>query len=453
MIQPLPVRNRVFASSPTRQRRPIAVFTGALPAISLLVIALGIAAPSPACAEADYVPLLVALADSETIAIARVVELPRGVSFREGHPPIKATLDVLRILKGNLKLGKQEVRLEDDPLVKPVGEIIVFFDKNRVWKFTAAPWPHRRIESDVLSIWGCLVDDPTYVFPGVITFEQLKTYLKDGTLCYSIEGAIWFPQRLNPSWKASAIRLKLTYDVINKQVHVTGLPKGVGIPSEPKIATIWEDGRVPLEISADGQIPLEYSDNFDRPLKLQGRIETLDPKSGSMLARFQVAEPSVLDAETLQKYLGDARLGHCYHKLRLRCTAHQQYPKLKDPVLTIDPSFSFKTLEGWDGGSLKVIATAYGGQPFHKDWDSPEIPADIRNAFAVDWVMRLLVPTNANQYLLLGVDNAQFLKQNLLHSIYSAPTRGAVEFYDGKAWHRVTTFTAELEPAKFAVRP
>jgi hypothetical protein len=79
MTQRSPARNEGSVNSPARQRR-----SAALVAFSLLVAAFGIAAPSPAYAEPGYVSLRDALAASETIAIARVVVLPRHAHFGDG---------------------------------------------------------------------------------------------------------------------------------------------------------------------------------------------------------------------------------------------------------------------------------------------------------------------------------------------------------------------------------
>ena len=64
---------------------------------------------------------------------------------------------------------------------------------------------------------GFLTAIAHFVTPGLITLAQLKTYLKDGSLRYSIEGPLWFPQRLNPAWKPSEIRIKLIYDAVTKK--------------------------------------------------------------------------------------------------------------------------------------------------------------------------------------------------------------------------------------------
>jgi hypothetical protein len=445
MTRRRPARIKCFASLRARGRPTIAFFLAAWPAISLLIIAFGIAAPTRVLAEPGYVSLKDALAASETIAIARVVDLPpHHPHFGEGRPT-KATIDLVRVLKGNLKPGKQEVRLEDYPRGAN-GEFVVFLDKNRVWKFTArSRLPGGNIESNVLTMLGCDDDDDGwFVEPSLITLQQIKTYLKDGSLRYSIEGPIWFPQRLNPTWKASAICLKLTYDAIKKEAHVAGLPKVTGFRSKPTVS-----------IDHHRCVSVEYSSDSDRSLKLLGHVDSLEQKAGSMLARFVVDAPDALSAEALQKYLADEQLGRMYYKLRLHCARSQKYPKLTDLLVTLDEHpGEIATIAGWDGGSL------FGDQirppgPFSL---TPNVVGGGEKPVANDSVFRILAHFRSNQNVMLTFDIGKppdllrFTSKNVLIShIFSTPTRGTIELHDGKRWHRITTFTAELEPVQFGL--
>jgi hypothetical protein len=453
MTQRPPTRNEPFTSS--RARHPAAaLFNAPSTAILLAITALAIAAASPAYAKPMSTSFQDAIAASETIAIVRLVELPPSVDRNTPLRP-KATLDVVQVLKGRLKLGKQQVGFDDYPKGAP-GEFIAFLDKNRVWRFTARPLSGKKVESDVLGMEGFYDWNAHFVFPGLITLEQLKTYLKDGTLRYSIEGPIWFPQRGDPAWKASGIRIKLTYDAVKKQASVTGLPKLAGLPAEQTVWIVYDH--------FERQVALTYSDRLHRPLEFVGQVESLDRKSGTMLARFIVEQPKVLDADTLQNYLADPRLGHCYYKYRLHCAANKQYPKLKELVLTLEQEIgTIGTLDGWDGGALEISQAMYNGPNSYSGSFVREVPVAIVEALADDWFLRMVMPTNANQYLMLAFDigkprqRPEILeitpKNALLYHAYGAPTRGTLQLHDGKAWHEVTTFTVDLDPVAFGTPP
>jgi hypothetical protein len=261
MPQPRPVQNDGSSNSQVRERRTLAHFG----AFSGLIIAFGIAASSPVYAKPISTSFQDAIAASETIAIVRLVELPPWADRNAPLRP-KATLDVLQVLKGNLQLGKQQVGFEAYPRGAP-GEFIAFLDKNRVWQFTARPSPGKKVESDVLGMEGFYDTNMHFVLPGLITLKQLKTYLKDETLLYSIEGPIWFPQRLNPAWKASGIQIKLTYDAVKKQARLTGLPKLAGFPAEPTVRVGY--------LGRTKWVYLDYSRLANRPLQRRPCERTL----------------------------------------------------------------------------------------------------------------------------------------------------------------------------------
>jgi hypothetical protein len=467
MTRSRPAQNEGCSNSHLRQCRALAHFAAVPGVLSLFIAAFAIAASSPAYAKPMSTSFQDAIAASDAIAIVRLVELPPSVDGN-ARPRPKATLDVLQVLKGNLRLGKQQVGFEDYPEGGP-GEFIAFLDKNRVWRFTARPSPGKKVDSDVLGMEGFYDTNMHFVFPGVITLEQLKTYLKDGTLRYSIEGPIWFPQRHRPAWMASTLRIKLTYDLFKNKVRVTGLPKLAGFPAEP---TVWiqYDGR-------EKEIHLDYSRRSPNcPLELLGWVESLDPISGSLLARFVMKAPDALSAETLEKYLADERLGHCYYKFRLHCARSPQYPEFKDLVLTVGEACSdCATLDGWGGRSLPIIESVYAGPGYHQGGVTGEIPADVQKAFAEDWVLRLLPQRKGDQYLMLAFDvgkpkngpdvigwtfNNQYDHLDsyigpprVLYNLHSAPARGTLQLFDGKSWNRVTTFTVDLEPVQFGTSP
>src|SRR5580704_597271 len=147
MTQRPPTRNELFASS--RARHPAAAFfTAPATAILLAIPALAIVAASPAYAKSGSISFKDAIDFSETIAIVKLVELPKENAFAGPLPSKKATLDVLQVLKGTLKLGKQQVGFADYPGRTP-GEFIVFLDKDRVWRFAAKPLTGGKAASDL----------------------------------------------------------------------------------------------------------------------------------------------------------------------------------------------------------------------------------------------------------------------------------------------------------------
>jgi hypothetical protein len=109
-----PLARNGFVISPARRRHTAARFTAALSALSLLLALFGFAAPSAAYAIPISTSFQDAIAASETIAIVRLVELPPEVDRNVPLRP-KATLDVLQVLKGKLKLGDQQVGFTDYP--------------------------------------------------------------------------------------------------------------------------------------------------------------------------------------------------------------------------------------------------------------------------------------------------------------------------------------------------
>ncbi|HEX4073339.1 MAG TPA: hypothetical protein VHX68_19315 [Planctomycetaceae bacterium] len=88
-----------------------------------------------------------AVAQSESIAIAKFVEFPKGYRARGKNRPPQATLEVLRVLKGSLRVGKQEVNFEDVPRRAP-GEFVAFLDKDRAWRFIAVPLAGDKVNSE-----------------------------------------------------------------------------------------------------------------------------------------------------------------------------------------------------------------------------------------------------------------------------------------------------------------
>jgi hypothetical protein len=399
-------------------------------------------------AKTQVIPFKDAVAQSESIAIVKLVEFPKANLTHGKNRSSHARFEVLRVLKGSLRVEKQDVILENVPRQRP-GEFVVFLDKDRAWRFIAEPLMGDKVDSEVLLISGCYEFGEENVMPGLITLAQLKGYLKDGTLHYSFGGPVWFPQDGKKSWKPGSLRINGTYDAVKNSAHVTGLAQLAGFPVEPTVSVDYQGGL----------IHLVYSRRNDRPLELTGIVEGLDIKTGAINARFAVVAPDVLTQALLENYLADPRLGHCYYSFRLRCAATKEYPQSRDLSLTLEKdSGTIGYLEGWGRESLEIGATSFHGPMQFSKSVSGKVPAPVDNA--PDWVLRMQIPARAGQQFALDFEIGQpsddkdifrwTFQSQLLYRVYSGPLRGTLHLFDGKKLRTIATFSVELGSVKFA---
>jgi hypothetical protein len=403
-----------------------------------------------AWAKTQVISFKDALAQSESIAIVKFVEFPKANPARGKNRPSQVKLEVLRVLKGSLRVGEQDVNFEDVPRREP-GEFVAFLDRGRAWRFVAVPLAGDKVNSEVLLISGCYEFGAEYVTPGLITLAQLMGYLKEGTLHYSFGGPIWFPQNGKKSWKPSSLRINGTYDAVNNSARVTGLGKLAGFPVEPIVSVDYRGDK-------GGQVHLVYSRRGDRPLEITGLVEGLDVKTGAINARFAVVAPDVLTQARLEKYLADSRLGHCYYSFRLRCAATKEYPQLRDLSLTLEKeSGTIGYLEGWGRESLEIGASSFHGPMQSTVSVGGKVPAPVDNA--PDWVLRMQIPARTGQELVLDFeigkpsDNKDIVRwmfqSELLYRVYSGSLRGTLHLFDGKKLRTVTTFSVEIASVEF----
>jgi hypothetical protein len=391
---------------------------------------------APASASIRITNLSDAVAQSETIAIVKLVEYPG-----EGSPQ-KPRLNVSRVLKGHLQTGVQEVNFAQYEYPDgPRGEFVAFLDKDRRWKFTAAPLRGRNLDSDVLlvSTFGNLnsrINLSTHlILPGYLSLSHLTAYLKTGRLVYSFSGPVCLPQAGKIAWAPSSLRMEGTYDAVRKSVHVTGLGQLAGFPAVPSV-----DLTTPVGIPS---LSLTYSDRSDRPLVIGGVVEGLDQKTGALIARFSVTAPDVLNEATLKKYLADPRLGRCSYKFRLRCLSTKDYPKL-DLSLTL-PGDSEDRLEGWGNGPLEIESLGV---------EAAEPPGGWRFVFVAREGRTVML--DFNLAATTGITDANWwrlprrgVQSELLYSRNSGPVHGTLWLKDGKALRKITSFSVDVDPVTF----
>jgi hypothetical protein len=390
---------------------------------AVLVVAAFCHTPPPAWAKAKHTHFKDAVAQSETIVVAR---LPDPVAHLLGKGD-RVKLDVLQVLKGKLPLGRHEVRFEDMPH-GGADEFVAFLDKGRVWRFTAAPLKGKKVDRAVLAVSGFYDSNAHWVTPGLVTLEQLRTYINWGALVYHFRGDVYFPQPGKGDWKPGTLRVTGSYDWVRESAVVKGLPALDGFPPQPKVS---------VGTRGDAQIDLEYTQHRDRPLYLQGQVVGLDPKTGEMLARFVVTSPEVLTQKTLEEYLADARLGSCYYPVRLICDPPRGQKKSRVLTLTLDKeSGEIGELHGHGKGPLRVTSWESDGQ-----------------------ILTMTAGKAPGTVLVLTFRLAEFAKganafrwsfrNNLLYHLYCHPVLGAVEVRDGGRLREVMNFRALLDPVAF----
>jgi hypothetical protein len=423
--------------SPRNQIRPAArCLSIAIVWISLLTVAT-----TPTWAKTRYVDFKDLMAQSETIAIVGPLQmLPE--SFLKTP---RVTLNVLKVLKGNMKVGKREVGL--GPYPGP-GEFVAFFDKFGVWKFTAAPLSKRKADADVLAISCSDESGVDFVTPELVTLAQLEAYLKNGSLRYVFRGDVWFPQRGQVAWKPSPLRIHGTYDAIRKSANVTGLGKLEGLPAQPEVFVDSDGGGTDR-----WRLHLRYSSGSDRPLEIIGKVEGLDPKSGEIVARFAVTDPDVLSQTSLQDYLADPRRGHYYYTYRLHCTPAKDQFHGGDLLLTLNRD-SVGYLEGWGKTRSPIAQTSYSGP---SGWTGTVGTGHL--TFPDDWVLRMVARTQTIEYLILAVDAQKPIGGKdifrwtfgtpLLYRVYSGPTGGSLQVYEGTKLRTLGTFTVSIDAVGF----
>jgi hypothetical protein len=380
---------------------------------------------SPAWAKPRSTELTDAVAQSETIAIVKLVELPGA-----GSPP-KPRLNVLRVLKGHLQTGEQEVNFaEYEYPGGPRCEFVAFLDKERKWRFTAAPLHGKNVDSDLLVVYGFAYEDAHWVWPGYLSLAQLTAYLKTGKLVYSFSGPVWFPQHGKIPWAPSSMRIEGTYDAVKKSAHVTGLGKLAGFPAEPSVELSSRDRP---------SLRLKYSDRGNRPLEIAGRVQGLDQRTGALIARFAVAAPDVLTLATLRKYLDDPRLGSCIYKFRVHCLATKDFPK-RDLLLNSNGPI-MESLQGWGASPLEFESAGN---------EVAESPDDWRVVFVASKGQAVVLDFNTPKPTNDKDARWEFLVGSQLPYLFdSASVHGTLWLKDGKTPRKITSFSVDVDPVTF----
>jgi hypothetical protein len=419
---------------------------------SLLVVCLfgfnGIF-PGIAWAVSIQIPFEKMIENSPTIVVARFL----GEQSDMNRDTIQ--VDVTQVLKGDLKPGKHQFSLVSLRQIGAKGEeFVAFLDKDRAWRFFASPLKgDNKVDQSVLKILGF---SNISVTPNFITLDQLKTYLKDGSLIYRFRGEVYFPEPKKADWKPGSLVVSGTYDLIKKKVNVKGLPNLQGFPSQPEISF------PPLY---DSNLRLLYAHVWlNRPLNLVGNVRGFDNKTGEMTFRFAVSTPQVLTQKAFEDYLADASKGTCNFKFKLTCAPKNDSTVPKTVFLTTAAWPGKARLEGFGKSPFYVIGTSYaspmGNAEYVNDSSSNLLPKTIADESSKkDGVFRMSLKGEGGECLTLGFQIGEPNRgenaftwptmSELIYAVYRNPVKGTITLHDGKTARTVATISTTLDSVEF----
>ena len=280
--------------------------------------------------------------DSEVIAVAHFVG-----QWDPAQKDHHVDLDLTRIVKGSLKPGKYQVGYEHIPWVrKDHTEFVAFLGflgTERCWRYAGVPISkENRINEGVVYFGGFDQKHCCIVTPNLATLDQINGFIKNRTLTYTIQGPLYFPRQGQPNWEPSELHVEVFYDALTGKAKVQGLPKLRGFPACPEV----------FINSFFGFVRVTYSDDREAPLELQGRMQSVEPKTGVMQAKFVVVRPDVLSRQAFEEYASDPYKGRSFYTVKLAC---RPFGVEKARCVTItrrEELGELDLLEGWTEESL-----------------------------------------------------------------------------------------------------
>lgn len=430
----------------------------------LVVFLLGIAChfPETASAKPKSASFEKIIESSPTIVIAKSLGKWPDEKART------VEVEVVRVLKGDLKPGKHQFSFKDSPHVGPRGwEFIAFLDKDLIWRFRASSFKYaeKTVSKGLLEISGFYDWNAYFVSPNLITLEQLTAYLNHGSLAYRFRGDVYFPQAGKVDWKAGSLAISGTYDVVNEKVNVKGLPDLKSFPAQPDVSISSSFGIYEADFN------ICYARSLRRPLNFIGKVQGLDDKTGEIIVRFAVSAPEILTQRAFEDYLADASKGTPYYKFKLTCEPAKDSTVPKVLFLTMgkwtDNEWDSTQLEGFGESVLHVFGTSYNG-PSRRSasvWlggptfdPHPKTLVDERSK--EDWILRMSMKTEAGDYLTVGFKIGEpkrdlnafswSFQKELLYTLYrNNRIMGTIRLHDEKTARTVSTFTATFDSVEF----
>jgi hypothetical protein len=304
-----------------------------------------------------------AAAKPRSIGFSRMVDAAQVVAVarfaEEWHPDQKdrhVDLQLIRILKGDLKAGTYRVSYDDIPDVSAdAPEFVAFLGPGHCWRFAAQSISAKTQSADsVLAVTGFHDSNAYLVSPGLVTLRQIEQFISDHILRYTIRGRLYFPRRGETTWHPSSFEIEIAYDARTAMAVVHGLPELKGFRKHPRVSvgSVW----------ADTGVLIQYSRDSEAPLEIHGQVQSLDPKTQVMHAKFYVTEPDVLSVEEFREYVSDPSKGHSYYTVKLSCRPAPGHEKPWTMTLTARREIGrMAVLDGWADTSLRIEEISSSG--------------------------------------------------------------------------------------------
>jgi hypothetical protein len=366
---------------------------------------------------------------------------------RESH---SVDLEFIRILKGEVKPGRHRVSFTDMPGVGAgTPEFVAFFRKGLCWRFAARPvGDGEKLKDSVLQVYGFYDWNAYFVSPGLVTLDQIETFVRDRTLTYTFRGPLYFPKRGQTPWEPSNLKIEVVHDAVNGEVTVKGLPQSKGFPVHPEILI--------GDLRGDPRISLTYAGSF----RLGGEVFALDRQTGALQTRFFVTEPDAITRETLEAFLADPQKGHSFFRCKLVChVTGDENERTLTLSLNDNPSNSMGRLEGWTDHPLEVDRLEYigpAGQSITLHGNLPPALSAIVHQPSKEWVYRVFFARGEDRYLIFRFTMGPRPKGErefgrwdttgaLLYSLLAGDVKGEVLEYAEGAMKNVASCTASLD--------
>jgi hypothetical protein len=418
----------------------------------LLLLVSGFVGAPKVFADTPELSLTDVIGRSATIAVATLGEIPQFGATR-------TTLNILEVLKGPLNRGQLEARVR---YFRPrlTGQFVAFIDNDGYWQFTAVPLKGTQVGDAVLSITGVSKASLhiVTVSPGLVTLRQLKEFLRVGALTYKFGGNVYFPAPGKTAWERSCLTLTGSYNAVTNELDVQG-PSGLKCFPKPQV-----DIHANLDANGAG-ITLEYGRGLLRPLQFAGWVSDFDRVTQTMELRFSVIAPDLLSKKIFEDYLADDRRGPPDYVFRLCAPSVSNSDQRFAKVLLTLGQEAGEMGHVEDDAKMRhpIVGMSRNGPKLRSG--STIVPPDnlpkslLSELAAEDLVLRVVVPVENGEYLILAYDTQQspgikgpfrwVFQNNLLYGLWAGSGRGTLELHDNKARRLAARCVTTLEAVKF----